>query len=56
MEFWHQHSQRAHQDRELDEEMQFHMAPEARLCEDRGEPTETARRNVRRYFDNYAAI
>jgi putative ABC transport system permease protein len=56
MRFWHRLSRRANRDRELDEEMQFHLAAEARLREDRGEPAETARRNARRDFGNYAAV
>jgi putative ABC transport system permease protein len=56
MKFWHRLSRRARQDRELEEEMQFHLAAEARMRQGRGEPAETALRNARRDFGNYAAV
>ena len=49
-------SRRAREDRELEEEMQFHLAAETRLREDRGEPAESARGNALRDFGNYASI
>jgi len=56
MNFFNWASRRARQDRELDEEMRFHLAAEARLREGRGEPAETARRNALRDFGNYACV
>jgi putative ABC transport system permease protein len=55
MKFWQRLSRRL-QDRELEEEMQFHLAAEARLRQERGEAPETARRNALRDFGNYAAV
>lgn len=56
MKLWNWLSWRAREDRELEEEMRFHLAAEARLREGRGEPAETARRNALREFGNYAAV
>jgi putative ABC transport system permease protein len=49
-------SRRAREDREMEEEMRFHLAAEARLREDRGEAAESARRNAVRDFGNYVSV
>ena len=49
-------SRRARQDRELNEELQFHLAEEARLLEDRGEPATAARLHALRDFGNAASV
>jgi hypothetical protein len=56
MKFWHRLYRRARLDRELEKEMQFHLAAEARLRQDRGEAAETALLHARRDFGNYAAV
>jgi putative ABC transport system permease protein len=46
--FWN----RRKEDRELDEELRFHLEQESLLRRDRGESAESARRNARREFGN----
>ncbi|HWC96448.1 MAG TPA: ABC transporter permease [Candidatus Sulfopaludibacter sp.] len=48
MPFWN----RRDENRELDEELRFHLEQEARLRMDRGEAADSARRNARRDFGN----
>ena len=54
MKFWLWFSRRSQEDRELEEEMQFHLAEEARLREGRGEAPEAAQRGALQGFGNYA--
>ncbi len=54
MNFWRWFARRSQEDREIEEEMQFHLAEEARLREGRGEPTEASRRSALQAFGNYA--
>jgi putative ABC transport system permease protein len=56
MKFWQRLFRRAQEDSELQEEMRFHLASEARLRQERGESPETAQRNARREFGNYAEV
>ena len=52
MRWWHWILRRREEDRELEEELRFHLSEEARLRTDRGEPAEQARRAARRDFGN----
>ena len=52
MRIWHWLTRRAQEDRELDEELQFHLSEETRLRVSRGEAPETAQRSARRDFGN----
>ncbi|HXB69033.1 MAG TPA: ABC transporter permease [Candidatus Acidoferrales bacterium] len=52
MKFWHWLSRRSREERELDEELRFHLEQEAQLHIDRGEAPELARRSARRDFGN----
>ena len=52
MSFWHWLFKRSQEDRELDEEMRFHVAEEAQLRIDRGEQADSAWRSARRDFGN----
>ena len=44
------------EDRDLEQEIQFHLAEEARLLEDRGEGTQSARESARRDFGNITLV
>ena len=48
MSFWN----RRKEDRELEEELRFHLEQESQLRRDRGEDADSARRNARRDFGN----
>jgi putative ABC transport system permease protein len=50
--FW----SRARQERELEQEIRFHLAEEARLRRERGEAPESASRGARRDFGNITAV
>ena len=52
MSFWHWITRRKQENRELDEEISFHVAQEAQLRIDRGEAPDSARRSARRDFGN----
>lgn len=52
MSFWHWLARPGKEERELDEELHFHLEQEAQLRLDRGEDAETARRSARRDFGN----
>ncbi|HUI53550.1 MAG TPA: ABC transporter permease [Bryobacteraceae bacterium] len=52
MRFWHWILRRRQEDRELDEELRFHIAEETRLREERGEDRAGAARAARRDFGN----
>ncbi len=52
MSFWHWLFRRSQEERELDEELRFHLAEEARLRIDRGEPRDLALQSARRDFGN----
>ncbi len=52
MRFWHWILRRNDEDRELDEELRFHLAEETRLRMDRGETASSARSAARRDFGN----
>jgi len=49
---WHWLFRRSQEERELDEEMRFHLAEEAQLRMDRGEGRDSALRSARRDFGN----
>ncbi|MGA3239421.1 MAG: permease prefix domain 1-containing protein, partial [Bryobacteraceae bacterium] len=49
---WRNLTRRAREDRELDEELRFHLQQEAQLRMDRGQSPEDARRWARRDFGN----
>jgi predicted permease len=53
VKLWHWFSHRSQEDRELEEELQFHLAEEARLRKDGGEAPEAARRSALLSFGNY---
>ncbi len=53
MRFWRCFSRRSQEDDELDEELRFHIAEEAKLRMERGQPTEPAWRGARRDFGNF---
>src|SRR5258708_4580569 len=44
------------EDRELDDEVRFHLEEEARLRMDRGEPPDSARHSARRDFGNITSV
>jgi putative ABC transport system permease protein len=52
MSLFHWLFKRSREEQELDEELRFHLAEEARLRIDRGEPRELARRSALRDFGN----
>ena len=52
MRFLHWLTRRSQEDAELDEELQFHLAEEARLRIGRGEAPDSARQSARRGFGN----
>ncbi len=52
MRFWHWILRRSEEDRELDEELRFHLNEEAQLRMERGEAPDSARRSARRDFGN----
>lgn len=52
MRIWHWLTRRAQEDRELDEELQFHLSEETRLRISRGEAPGSAQRSARRDFGN----
>jgi len=52
MSFWHWLLRRSQEDRELDEELRFHLSAEAQLRIDRGERAESAWQSARRDFGN----
>jgi predicted permease len=53
MRFWRWFSRRSQEDDELDEELRFHIAEEAKLRMERGQPSESAWREARRDFGNF---
>ena len=55
MKLWHWIRKRSEEDRELEEELRFHLAEEARLRHERGDSAETAARRARADFGNYIA-
>ncbi len=52
MSFWHWIVRRKQEEREMNEEIRFHLAEEARLRKDRGQPPDA----VRRDFGNVTAV
>jgi putative ABC transport system permease protein len=56
MRLWHWLTRRSQEDRELDEEVQFHLAEEARLRISRGEAPDSARLSARRDFGNVTRV
>jgi putative ABC transport system permease protein len=52
MSFWHWLFRRSREDRELDEELRFHIAEETQLRIDRGERPDSAWQSARRDFGN----
>ena len=52
MNFWNWLSRRSREERELDEELRFHLNQETQLRIDRGEAPEQARHSARRDFGN----
>jgi len=54
MSFWHWILRRRQGDRELDEELRFHIAEETRLRQERGQDRAGAERSARRDFGNLA--
>ena len=53
MRFWDWILRRKQEDRELEEELRFHLAEETRLRMDRGESAESARKHARLDFGNF---
>src|SRR5579872_3657289 len=52
MRFWHWILRRSDEERELEEELRFHLAEETRLRTERGESVDSASRGARRDFGN----
>jgi putative ABC transport system permease protein len=52
MNVWHWLTRRSREERELDDELRFHLDQEAQLRIERGEHPESARRSARRDFGN----
>ena len=53
MNFWPWSGRRSREERELDEELRFHLEQEAQLRMERGEDSESARRAASRDFGNF---
>ncbi|HXA48792.1 MAG TPA: ABC transporter permease [Candidatus Acidoferrum sp.] len=53
MRFWRWFSRRSQEADELDEELRFHIAEEAKLRMERGQPSDSAWREARRDFGNF---
>jgi putative ABC transport system permease protein len=56
MRFWHWILRRREEERELEEELRFHLAEETRLRMDRGQSEEAARLGARRDFGNITTM